>query len=498
MSRTARNIVANIAGRAWSALLSVAFVPVYVHFIGIEAYGVIGFVTTIEILFVVLDLGLSTTTTRELARAAIDKERAAESRDMMRTVEVLYWAFALLISAVVAIFAWPLARHWVHPLHLTSASVALAVATAGLGIALRFPFALYSGALQGLQRQVALNILVMTTGTARAVGTAAVLWLVSPTLEALLVWQTVVSLTQTTTAALLVWRFLPSASGRPAFRRSVISRIWRFSGAMSVITLASLPIMQSDKVLLSRLLPLDQFGYYSLASTIATSLFLIADPVGSAMFPRLAQLVAQGDLDALARSYHRSCQLMSFLILPVAAMGAVFAPEILELWTKSSEIAAHAHIVLSLLLLGTSLNCMIVMPYMLTLAVGWLRLPMVQYSLGAAIFTPSVWLSALYLGPIGPPILWIAINCGFIFISIPVLHSRMLQREKWKWYGRDVVLPFACAFGSALLYRQLLPVTSLHGVMLFVALAVGSLLVAASVATVTPLIRERLRVALAN
>src|SRR5512140_2568781 len=63
-----RNIAANFVGTLWTALMGPALVSVYVRLMGIEAYGLIGILTTLQAAFTLLDLGLSTATNRELAR----------------------------------------------------------------------------------------------------------------------------------------------------------------------------------------------------------------------------------------------------------------------------------------------------------------------------------------------------------------------------------------------------------------------------------------------
>jgi hypothetical protein len=42
MQRLRHNILANYAGNAHCALLSIALVPLYIRFMGIEAYGLVG------------------------------------------------------------------------------------------------------------------------------------------------------------------------------------------------------------------------------------------------------------------------------------------------------------------------------------------------------------------------------------------------------------------------------------------------------------------------
>ena len=37
-----RNTIANYLGTGWAALMAIAFVPLYIKYLGIEAYGIIG------------------------------------------------------------------------------------------------------------------------------------------------------------------------------------------------------------------------------------------------------------------------------------------------------------------------------------------------------------------------------------------------------------------------------------------------------------------------
>ncbi len=68
MTVVKRNIIANFAGQGWAALMALAFVPLYIKFLGIEAYGLIGFFAMLQGAFQILDFGLSQTMNREMAR----------------------------------------------------------------------------------------------------------------------------------------------------------------------------------------------------------------------------------------------------------------------------------------------------------------------------------------------------------------------------------------------------------------------------------------------
>ena len=53
------NVAANFASTIWTALLGIVFVPLYLQYIGIEAYGLIGIFNSIQSFIVLLDFGIS-------------------------------------------------------------------------------------------------------------------------------------------------------------------------------------------------------------------------------------------------------------------------------------------------------------------------------------------------------------------------------------------------------------------------------------------------------
>jgi O-antigen/teichoic acid export membrane protein len=86
-SSVKKNIVANFAGKAWASIMSLVFIPLYIKFMGIEAYGLIGIFVSLIAILAILDMGLSSTLSRELARLSTSEDTAQESKDLVRTME---------------------------------------------------------------------------------------------------------------------------------------------------------------------------------------------------------------------------------------------------------------------------------------------------------------------------------------------------------------------------------------------------------------------------
>jgi O-antigen/teichoic acid export membrane protein len=456
MSRLKSNIIANFLGRGWSAIMGLAFVPLYIKFMGIEAYGIVGFSVIIQSISNLLDMGLSSTLNRELAILSSKEGTTQESRDLVRTLETIYWSVTVVIGLSVSAISPLLAKSWIRSQQLSPDSIQLAIALMGVVIACQFPFSLYSGGLLGLQKQVLLSGITVTMATLRGIGMILVLWLVSPTIQAFFIWQAIVSLLQTIVTAFFLWRSLPASHIPSHFRKDVWLRIWRFAASMSGISLVSVILIQADKMILSKMLTLENFGYYNLAGTVASGVTIVTSPIFSSVYPRFSQLVAQGEEVKLTVLYHKISQLLSLLVIPLSVTLSIFSKDVLLLWTGSPEIAEKTYLLVSILTISTSLHSLMNVPYALQLAYGWTKLAFYINVVAIGLLIPLMLSLTSYYSAVGAAVVWIILTSGYILIGIPLMHSRLLKREMFKWYYQDVAKPLIAAISVGLISQEIL------------------------------------------
>lgn len=473
LSITRRNVLASFAGKMLTALLSLAFTPLFSRLLGIEAYGLIGFSVTLNAALNLLDMGFSATMNREMAHLTVPRsgqesaggasvqipaERAGEAATLVRTLERVYWPICLLIAVGIAALAPALAHHWVHVQRLHPATVQRAIVLMGLSLALQWPFTLYEGGLMGLQRQVLLNGIAVLVAVLRNIVPLLILrW--SPSIVTYFLWQTAVSAVMTGSVWIALWRALPPSPGRPRFDPAVLRRIAKFALGMAGITTVNLLITQADKGVLSRIFPLTTLGYYSLAIGAAGAIYYLVAPLNNALFPRFVQSFAREDTVSLARLYHAGCQAMSVVILPVGLIMAVFGREVMLLWTHDTTTAAHTAGMVGWLAAGFVCNGLMTLPFSLQTAAGWTRLTLIVSAIWAAAIVPFLLLMTHVFGPDGAAMVWFAMNFSHLFTIVPLVHRRLLKGELARWYLQDIALPAVAAGLVVLLFRLLPPVT---------------------------------------
>jgi O-antigen/teichoic acid export membrane protein len=440
-----KNILANYLGQGWVALMGIAFVPVYIKYLGMEAYGLIGIYLVFQAWVTLLDMGMTPTLGREMARFTGGAHTPQSIRDLLRSLEIICVGISILIVFVMLVLSDWLTHHWLHVGELPLDRVSKTLNIMGLVAAVRFVEGFYRSAIAGLQAQVWLNIFSAIMATIRGLGAIGLLVWFSPTIEAFFWWQGTLGLLTVVILAIRVNKILPVAKRSARFSQQALLDIRSFAKGMVVTTLLSLILTHSDKILLSRLLNLESFGAYTLAGTVANTIMLLVAPLAQSYAPRFTELLTQNNEKGLVSAYHQGSQLMTVMVVPATLMLILHGETLLALWTKDILLAKNAAPLVALLALGTTFNALMNLPYMLQLSYGWSTFAAKVNVVAVVILIPVLFWATPRYGAIGAAWIWVAVNASYIFIVIHIMHRYILMKEKWKWYRLDVAYPAAAA-----------------------------------------------------
>jgi O-antigen/teichoic acid export membrane protein len=472
--------------------MGLVFVPVYIHYLGMEAWGLVGFLVMMQGWMTLLDLGLTPTLNREMARYQAGARTLQSTRDLLRSLEIIYGAIAVLVIAIIWFAAPLIASKWLNANALSTASVARSISVMGLVLAARMAELVYRGAIQGLQRQVWLNVALGALATLRWAAVVGILAWVSPTIEAFFLWQGLISLLTVAVLARQTYHWLPTTGRAARFDIVALMEIRRFAAGMVATTFLGLLLTQIDRLLLSKIVSLEEFGIYTLAAAAAGALNILVAPMAASTQPHLTELVAKGEHDALRETYHRACQILAAILVPAALVMSAFAYPLLLLWTGNESIAARAAPALTILALGSLCNGFASLPYVVQLAHGRPGLSVKVNFISALILVPAIAWSVPRYGTIAAAWVWFALNAGYVFISVPYMHRSLLRGELWRWYRYAVIGPVVIGTAVVMTVRHFADVPS-DRISIAVFLALTGLLVAAFVSASIPAFRPHLR-----
>ena len=443
---TKTNIISNFAGRSVTVILGIVFVPIYLRYLSVEMYGIIGFFSSIQAFLFLLDGGISPTLNREVARLSAFPDKAQELRDLSRTLEILCWLIGFVVCIIALLASPAAANYWLKSENISPEIIRQALMIMSVTFTFQWAVGFYTGGMYGLQEQKLLNILNVILAFIRSFGAFFVLAFVSPTIEAFLIWQLVTTVLNCLLFFIFFWRRLPKTSEKPRFKGTLLKEVWRYAAGMAGTSLVVLVLTQTDKIILSKLLTLEDFGYYSLALTLAgTGIGMIVGSIQTTYFPQFSQLVAQNKLDEMRELYHRACQVMSFFLIPAVTIIAFFSYEILLIWTRKPEIAQNTYILLTLIAIGTGLNGLMHLPYYAQLAFGITKIGFWQNVIAIIFLIPFMIYATLHYGAIGGALSWVILNFSYTIFGMQVMHRMILKKELKKWYLIDVGLPLLLA-----------------------------------------------------
>lgn len=494
-----RSLAANYVGAAATALLSIAFVPLYIRYLGVESYALIALFAMLQGWLVLFDLGLGQALIRSLARDGEAPPDAHALRVLLRSVEAVTLLLAAVLALAFLLLSDWLARAWLQPGGLPTVQVGDALAALGAVASLRLVENIYRSALIGLQRQVLLNAVSVTMMAIRALGAVGVLAWIAPTLGAFFAWQGLVSLLAVALMALAVYRQLPGTPRpvRPAL--AALRGIRRFAAGAMAIALSSLLLGHIDKILLSGWLPLEQFGLYAFAVLVAQMPLAAVGPVTQAAYPRLAQLQAAGESQRLCEAYRAAAQLVTVLLGSATVIIATFGRELLLLWTADAVLVERTWLLAVALACGSLFNGLSALPYYLQLAAGHVALTLRANLLAIVLVVPALALAVPGYGAIAAAWVWLAVNACYFAVVVPVALRRHLPAPPRAWLLADIVLPLAAAAALGAGLRLLLadpagrPVPILLAALASAAIVLAALLAAPRVrAAVLQVLRRSL------
>jgi O-antigen/teichoic acid export membrane protein len=452
-----RNVAITYFGQVWAAAMGIVFLPLFARYLGIEQFGLIGVFGVLQGAFGLLDLGLTPTVTREMARLRGGAHTASSIRELLRSIELSCLVLAIVMTVAVWLGSPYIARDWLMSQGISAEVLEQSLRIMGFVLAARCLEQIYRGTLQGLQDFLWLNVVNGMVATLRWAGAYAVIVGVSPSVSAFFLWQAIVALLSLLVLVLRTYAILPPAMQRARFNPASLRNVAGFASGMFVSAVLTFLLTQGDKLVISRLLPLTALGYYTLASSISNGLIQLFVPMNTAVYPQLTAQVARGDTASLERTYLRACEWMANVIVPPALLLALFSREVLMLWTGDEQLAQAVAPLLSILALGTLCNGFVNLPYLLQLAHGWTSMSIKVNIVALAIALPTLALFAIpRYGALGAAVVWLVLNACYVVLSVQLMHRRILSTIKWRWYRVAVIRPLAVgAVSSALLWSVL-------------------------------------------
>jgi O-antigen/teichoic acid export membrane protein len=437
-----KNILANYASQLYVTGIGILILPLYIKYMGAEAYGLVGFFSMLQAFFAMLDLGLTPTIGRETARYYGGSMCALKYRQLLRALTVIFIAIAVIGGFGLWLLAETIATKWLTVETLSLNVVTFTIQVMAISVALRWLCGLYRGVVMGSEKLVWLSIFNVFIASLRFVAVFISMWLYGYTPIVFFIHQLVVAVIELLGLWIMAQFLIPN-------KASITKPIgWFFKPIKPILTFALtiaftssvwVLVTQTDKLILSGILPLQEYGYFTLAVLVASGIMVVSGPVSSAIMPRMTRLHAENKHDEFISVYRNCTQLVSVIAGSASITLVVTAKPLLIAWTGDLHLAEQAAPVLRLYAAGNLFLCIAAFSYYLQYAKGNLRYHL-RGNLGLVIILiPSVIYAATHFGALGAGYVWLTVNALFLFGWVAYVHHKLEPGLHYLWLWNDIV-----------------------------------------------------------
>jgi O-antigen/teichoic acid export membrane protein len=454
-----KNIFFILGTQIYIAILGIVVVPLYVGYMGAETFGLVGFFATLQVCFNLLDMGLTPTLSRETSRLHGGASNIYDYRNFVRSLEIIFYVIALVGGIFLCGASDYIAHSWLKVESLPIQEVKMSIYLMSMIVALRWLGGLYRGVISGSEKFVWLSNFSAVMATFRFLGVLLVLRYISVTPITFFSYQLIIAIVEIVCLVLEGYRILPKVASCMQLEPSLkqLRSVFKLSLAIAFTSSLWIVVTQLDKLILSKILLLSDYAYFSVAVLAASGVLMVSGPIGTALMPRLTKLEAEGDNLEFIRLYRGGTQLAS--IVSSAAFTTIFfyAEPLLNAWTGDKVLAQYAAPILVLYALGNAIVAVASFSYLIQYSKGIMRYHLKGNIVFALLLVPLDILAANKFGGVGTGAVWLALNLITLLFWVPFIHKKLVPGLNRKWFSEDTSFIFLTSGVLGYLLHFILP-----------------------------------------
>jgi O-antigen/teichoic acid export membrane protein len=403
--RLAKNTLWNLLSQGVPLLVALLTIPQLIHGLGIDRFGVLSLAWMVIGYFSLFDMGLG----RALTKLVAEKLGTGQTQDipaLVWTALVLMSVLGLMGAIVIGALApWlvhsalnipaPLQMETLQAFYLLAFSIPIVISTAGL-----------AGLLQAYQRFDLINALNIPLGVFIYLGPLVALHFSNHLLSVVAVLAA---------GRLLGWggyllmclRLVPMLRHGIRMRRALLRPLLSFGGWMTISNIIGSLMMYFNSFLIGALTSIASVAYYATPYNIVTKCWLISIAFGSVLFPAFSATSTSGPVHT-ARLVTSGTNTIFLGLFPLVLIIVTLAHEGLTFWL-GVEFAQNSTHVLQWLAIGTLINSLAYLPYLLIQASGRGDLTAKLHLIELPFYLLALWWLIETYGIQGAAIAWVAL-----------------------------------------------------------------------------------------
>lgn len=475
-----KKLLYNYLAQAFSGIIAIVMIPQFIRHLGTESYGLIAFNSTAMAVFFILDSGVSATAVKKIAqyRAGVITDRSLVEH--LTNLEKMFMALGVLGGFVFFMSADVIINKWVVEGSLGVTIISKSLWLISAIVLLRWMFMYYRAILIGYERIFFISTLVVVSSFFKYIGVIFYLTFFDYGIIHFFYYQLSLH------AIELLIVFLVSRSLTPITQESwwklnfkSAAETLRFTYQIGVVSVLWVLLSQSDRVITSVFLSLENYGKYMMAALAASVITYFNSGFYNVMLPRITILFESNKIDQCRATYLGYTVFYVVLLVPIASMGIFNAQTIFDVWTGGDKTDTWMIDVFKLLLLGNLYVPLLSFSYVIQYAAGDVRISKRINTLITMLLPVSMIGMYHIFGEVGIAVMWPLFIVSASFIGSYLTHNAYLKDTNRFWLA-GILVPgyFAGALGSFIFSTDITGVNGITGLLLSYTFSVIFILIA--------------------
>ena len=414
-----KSLAITFSVQVYSIIVTLALTPILISMVGAEGFGLIGFFLILQTLIQILDAGISGTLSRQIA---ISKFCLNAYRKFLSDFYKIYFGFFIIgicFFLFSVLFSVETSKNWFDTT-LESELLTYCLIAMAASVAIKYFSGPLKSGLIGLESHKVIGAINFIAATLRYPGGILILFSFDNSLKHYFTYQVLVAFFEwfllqiffykDSNKILLVARV--NSDVEPQSLRTLLS----LSLQLSVLSILWVIVSQLDKLLLSGVMTLERFGYYSLAVSVTGVILTLNIPLSQVLMPHLSSLAGVSSKQEYIKVFISALVGATVFFIPLSLVLFIYGEELVWAWTGDKKVASEAYQYIKWLALGNLIAVFMNFSFLLQFTLKKLKKHVLAYAVYCALLIPCmIFVVNQYEGE-GAALFWFVHNAVFFIV----------------------------------------------------------------------------------
>jgi O-antigen/teichoic acid export membrane protein len=343
-----KNSIYNFIGFLLPIIVLIFITPIIISQWGVKDYGVYIFLSTITVFLGLLDLGISTATSKHI----IEYKSTGQEENLKKIIysmNSIYLVTAFVYLIICISIGIIIQAFFIERVGLGNNNYLLLFTIVGTTAFIGTVFTNFGNILVTIQRigtHIKINTFFMLLSNIGML----IIVLLGYKLVSVLLFQLLIMILVVITYFISVTKIFPIMKLKYAWSKEELYKNYKFGLSVAFNNLANSSLIHFDKLLIPIFLGNAQLTYYSIPGSIATKISNISTTLSLILFPITVNLHSINNIDKIRRIYIRSIRLIAILSSALSLSIIFTADKILLYWLDGGFVKQSLNVLIILVL----------------------------------------------------------------------------------------------------------------------------------------------------